>query len=110
MKNSTILSLTLVKYILIIGSFVLASTLTSCGLSEEEKKALETLKSRETTLTIELEQAQEGKAYWFDLFTKETENDYLKQGYADHYEEEAAIYDEKKAELAEVQFQISQLQ
>ena len=94
---------------LILPLVLVSVVLVSCGPTPEELAALESLKSRETSLQIEVQNGQSGKEFWWDSFVQETDS-YTKSLYADEYEMIVAKLDKDKAELAEVQFQISQIQ
>jgi hypothetical protein len=96
MKN-TLLTLTLMTL-----------TLVSCGPSAEEIKALETLQSREESLTYELEDASMSMDFWFNNFQEETD-DLTKSLYGDKYTEASNKYDQVKKELGDVQVEISKL-
>lgn len=87
---------------------ILSLTLVSCGPTPEQIRAMETLKSRETTLTYELQDADMVKDFWYSNFKKETD-DLTKSLYADKYTEASNKYDQVKKELGELQVEITKL-
>jgi len=92
----------------IIITLVLSTLIVSCGLSPEEQKALEALKSREYSLKLDVAADRLSKDFWFEEFEKETDT-YTKSLYATEYEVAMYKLETTEAELAEVQFQISQI-
>jgi hypothetical protein len=94
-----------ILFTLVLGSL----TLVSCGPTAEEQAALEALESRKRTLEIDLQMSETTVDGWWEAFTEEKDND-VKYAFGREYEKEVEIRDNIQAELAEVKFQISQLQ
>jgi hypothetical protein len=93
-----------ILFTLVLGSL----TFVSCGPTAEEKAALAALESRQRTLEIDLKMSETNVDGWWDAFNQEEDLD-VKYAFGLEYEKELEVRDELQAELAQVKFQISQL-
>lgn len=82
--------------------------MVSCGLSPEEQKALESLESREVSLKVDLLSEKASKDFWYKEFKKESNTNLARYCFSE-YEIANNNIQRIQSDLAEVQFQISQI-